>query len=66
MHWRAAGGGGDNRESERGVAEHRLLEVPPVDPAEPVQPLAPESTHERQLTDVFGCEEMVRYITSFV
>ena len=44
----------------------RLLEVPPVDPAVPVPPLAPETTHERQLTDVFGSEGLVRLITSFV
>jgi hypothetical protein len=45
---------------------YRLLEVPPVDPSAPIPPLAPETTHERQLTDVFGSEALVRYITSFV
>ena len=41
----------------------RLLEMPPV---APVPPLTPESTHERQLTDVFGSEGLVGLITSFV
>ena len=45
---------------------YRLLEVPPVDPSAPIPPLAPETTHERQLTDIFGTEEYVRHITSFV
>ena len=45
---------------------YRLLEVPPVDPAAPIPPLAPETPHQRQLMSIFGTEELVRYITSFV